>query len=104
MYLISAYFDEQTNKILERYIKKIAEVTGNSFMTENHVPPHMTISALEVRDEEDLKRQMKYLCDRFYGGMISFVSVGALFPYVLYVTPVLSAHALVATCYHGKEA
>ena len=42
MYLISAYFDDYTNKILSRYIEKIADFTGNKFMTDNHVPPHIT--------------------------------------------------------------
>ena len=32
MYLVSLYFDEDTNKILNRYIRMIAEKSGNSFM------------------------------------------------------------------------
>ena len=52
MYLISAYFDEQTNKRINGYITKIAEQTGNTFMIENQVPPHMTISAVEARNGE----------------------------------------------------
>ena len=31
MYLVSAYFDEKTNMILQRYIDQIAEKTGNGF-------------------------------------------------------------------------
>ena len=34
MYLISAYFDEKTNRIINRYINQIAAKTGNPFMTE----------------------------------------------------------------------
>ena len=33
MYLVSVYFDEKTNRILNRYIRIIAEKTGNTFMT-----------------------------------------------------------------------
>ena len=47
MYLVSVYFDEKTNKILNRYIRIIAEKTGNTFMTEHNVPPHMTLSSIE---------------------------------------------------------
>ena len=54
MYLVSVYFDEKTNKILQRYIDKIADRTGNRFMTENKVPPHMTISAVEAKSVEVL--------------------------------------------------
>lgn len=32
MYLISCYFDEKTNRILQRYIDQAAAKTGNTFM------------------------------------------------------------------------
>lgn len=52
MYLISVYFDEHTNKRINRYMNRIAEQTGNTFMTENNVPPHLTISSVEARSGE----------------------------------------------------
>ena len=52
MYLISAYFDEKAQKTMERYMRRIAEKSGNSFMTDNHVPPHLTISSVEARSGE----------------------------------------------------
>lgn len=39
MYLVSVYFDDKSNKIISDYINKIAQKTGNTFMTDNHVPP-----------------------------------------------------------------
>ncbi len=92
MYLISAYFDEQANKTLERYIQKIAKETGNTFMLDNHVPPHLTISQIEARNGELLIPCMEKLCETVTPGKIQIVSVGALFPYVLYGTPVLSEY------------
>lgn len=41
MYLISAYFDEHTAKQLQRFINTISEKTGNTYMTDNNVPPQM---------------------------------------------------------------
>ena len=56
MYLISIYFDEKTNKILQRYIDRIAEKSGNSFMIENKVPPHIilgkTLDNIAVKDNQ----------------------------------------------------
>ena len=52
MYLISIYFDEKTNKNLQRLINRVAEKTGNAFMLDNQVPPHITIAAMETRDEK----------------------------------------------------
>lgn len=94
MYLISAYFDEQTNQGISRYIRQIAEKTGNTFMTDNQVPPHMTISSVEVRQGEVLFPYLESLQERLSGGDISIVSVGMFFPYVIYLTPVLNDYLL----------
>lgn len=92
MYLVSAYFDEKTNKILNRHMEKIAEKTGNTFMTENHVPPHMTVSSVEARTGELLIPYVKKLQETLTEGPVQFVSVGMFFPYVMYVAPVLNAY------------
>jgi len=94
MYLISAYFDEKANKKLQRYIDIIAEKTGNRFLTDNNVPPHMTISAIEARNDNVLVPSFQGLNDMLVGGNIQFVSVGQLFPYVMYVTPVLNEYLM----------
>lgn len=69
MYLVSVYFDKTAVHILQRYINKIAEKTGNSFMVDNNVPPHMTISAIEARSENALlgamdNREIHFLMGR----------------------------------------
>ena len=86
MYLVSVYFDKTAEHILQRYINKIAEKTGNSFMTDNSVPPHMTIS------QNALLGAMDNLRNSLANGKISIVSVGQLLPYVFYATPVLNGY------------
>lgn len=92
MYLISAYFDEETNKKISGFIERVAKETGNTFMTENHVPPHLTVASVEARDVNLLKPAMEELSKTMYPGPVQFVSVGALLPYVLYITPVLNGY------------
>lgn len=94
MYLISAYFDNNTNKRIQSFINRIAEKTGNSFMTENNVPPHMTISSVEARDVELLVPHISELRDKLHRGKVQLVSVGMLLPYVMYITPVLNEFLL----------
>lgn len=112
MYLISAYFDEKSNRILAGYINRIAEKTGNDFMKKNHVPPHLTISALEAKGEQILlphfealegkKDHLAKLCryrsdektekrNLFYPE-IFFASVGMFFPYVIHIASVLNPY------------
>ena len=89
MYLISAYFDNQTTKQLQRYINSIAEETGNIYMTENKVPPHMTISSFEIRKPEDLVNDF-YKLKSLGKCHINIMSVGEFLPYVIYAAPVLN--------------
>ena len=70
MYLISAYFDENTNKILKHLQQRIADKTGNDFMIRNNVMPHLTISAIEARNIDvfgfdELEKAMKQ-CEKNY--------------------------------------
>ena len=61
MYLISAYFDEHVTKGLQRLIDNIAKETGNTYMIENNVPPHLTISSFETRKPDNLKEEFMKL-------------------------------------------
>lgn len=90
MYLISAYFDENATKILDRYINYVAEATGNHFMKDHRVPAHMTIAAIEARSAQVLMEPFHELERELTRGGLRFVSVGALFPYVLYATPLMN--------------
>lgn len=94
MYLISLYFDEKSNRILQSYIEKIAEATGNDYLISHHVPPHMTISAIEARNASVLEPAFLALEGKLCSDKIQIVSVGQLLPYVFYATPVLSAYLL----------
>lgn len=94
MYLISVYFDEKTNKTLKRYIDKLAEATGNDFMVSHKVPPHMTISAIEARNVDSLVSTFSSLESRLTAGTIDVVTVGQLFPYVIYGGVVMNEYLL----------
>lgn len=112
MYLISAYFDEKSNRILSRYMKQIAKKTGNEFMEKNHVPPHLTISALEAKGEQVLlpifeslegkkdtliriceqKDSIRKETEKVFCSKIFFASVGMFLPYVIYIAPVFNQY------------
>ena len=92
MYLVSAYFDSGTNKILQGYINKIAAATGNGFMVENNVPPHLTLSAIEARSVDVLLPAFDSLAGKIAQGEISIITVGQLMPKVIYVAPYLNEY------------
>ncbi|MCR4675198.1 MAG: 2'-5' RNA ligase family protein [Lachnospiraceae bacterium] len=88
MYLITAYFDETTNKRLSHLLEEIADKTGNDFMTKNHVPPHLTIASFEQRSDEVALSLFEGVKKRAEGGEIFISSVGVFFPYVIYAEAV----------------
>ena len=92
MYLISAYFDEKTNITIERWIEGVARASGNHFMPEHNVPPHLTVSAFDARDPEPVLRSMNRAKTGFASGEVEIVSFGCFLPYVMYVTPVLDRY------------
>ena len=92
MYLISIYFDEKTEKELQTHINRVAKATGNTFMLDNHVPPHLTVAAVETKHEDKLIACVDALAERLETGDIQWVSVGSFSTQVVYVQPVLNEY------------
>ena len=92
MYLISIYFDDKTNKQIQRLVDKVAGVTGNQFMIEGQVPPHITISAFEAREDTVAIRAFEKAVQEMRMGEIEWMSVGQFLPSVIFLAPVLNQY------------
>lgn len=92
MYLISVYFDENTNKTIQNLINRVAKASGNTYMIDNKVPPHMTITAIQAKEPEKLITCFESLKGNIISGKINIVSPGQLLPYVMYIAPVLNEY------------
>lgn len=90
MYLVSVYFDEKTSHELERLILRIATNTGNDFMIQHHVPPHMTISSFESKRIQPILDGFSDFSAGLQETDVQIVSPGMLLPYVLYAAPVFN--------------
>lgn len=92
MYLISIYFDEKTNCIIKQLIQKVANKSGNVFMTDGNVPPHITVSAFETKHEKETIARLETYAEKITIGTLQWVSVGTFLPHVIYLTPVLNEY------------
>ena len=92
MYLISAYFDTNTDKNMQSLIDEIARVTGNTFMTDGKIPPHITLLAFEAKDETKVVEMFKENVSKLEIGALFFAAIGALKGQVIYVEPVLNEY------------
>lgn len=92
MYLITAYFDEKTNRRIQKYIDCAAAKSENTFMLDAKVPPHLTLSAFETRQETQAIQALEKLSARLNCGSLTWCSVGAFLPHVLYITPIYNEY------------
>lgn len=92
MYLISIYFDEKTNNRIQQHINQVASKTGNMFMIDGNVPPHITVSAFETKSEEQVISLLESTVRKVKQGQIQFPSVGVFFPSVIYASTVYNEY------------
>lgn len=92
MYLISLYFDDVTNKKMQGLINRVAEVTGNTFMIDNNIPPHITLLAFDTKDEQKAIKVFEENAIGFTQGEVLFASIGAFKRQVIYVETVLNEY------------
>lgn len=97
-YLVSLYFDDKTNQQILKYMTAVAEATGNDYMLEYKVPPHITISSFEVDAEanSDIVGQLVKAFGEVFqnasAGVVQWVGTGAFMTSTLYLTPVLNQY------------
>ena len=105
MYLVSIYFDEKTDQRIRGMIKQVAEKTGNFYMLEGNVPPHITVSAFETRDEALAIEVVSKVAKTLSQGELQWATVGQFLPYVIYAAPVLNQylHGLTEAFYGELE-
>ena len=68
-YAVTLYFDSHTNELILEAMKDIAAVTGNNYMLDNSVPPHLSLGLFHA--EEEKAGEMEKLFCEFAEGLKS---------------------------------
>lgn len=92
MYLISIYFDENTENKIRQLIYKVVEKSGNRYMVEAKVPPHITISAFETEQENKVIELFDGKIQEIKSGKLQWVSIGVFNPHVIFLSVVLNEY------------
>lgn len=90
MYLVSLCFDNETNKRLQGYIHNVAEKSGNRYMVEHNVPPHITISAFETCNEAGVINTLEHAVKGMKTYSLQWISIGVFRLSTIFIQPVLS--------------
>lgn len=92
MYLISLYFDDEHTEKIEQYVNIVEEKTKNSYLTQNHIPVHMTLATLHEHDEKELIKNFDLVIRNLKAGTIDLVAIGSFASHTVFVMPVLNKY------------
>lgn len=103
MYLVSLYFDDTASRKIQGFINKTAAKSGNSFMIDKQVPPHITIASFQTDKENKIIEILDKRIKSIEIGTISWVSIGVFKSSVIFLSPVLNEylHNLSVNIYEG---
>ena len=93
-YALSLYFDEKSEAALNALIMLAAKSSGNSYMIDHKIPPHITISYFTTDNIDNVVELVGKSTDNFPRGHIHWGSLGAFPPSVLFATPVTNPYLL----------
>lgn len=105
-YAVSLHFTPDVNEIITSAVKSIAEVTGNSFIIENKIPPHVTIGAFHAakEDEPKLIQMVEEFAKSQKSGIIQFKEIGNFNSKVLFLKPeIWFPHTTLATRLNQRQ-
>ena len=87
-YAVSLHFSQKVNEIVISTLQAIADETGNRFMIENKIPPHITIGAFHAaREEAKLLQLVEGFAQDQKAGSVQFSEVGNFNGKVLFLKP-----------------
>ena len=92
MYLISLYFDMETDKTLSSIMENVAVITGNTHMIEGHIPPHITVGMVNSPDENRVMSIFEKCVTGLSCGDIQIAGIGLFRKSVVYLQPVLNQY------------
>lgn len=92
MYLVSIYFDNKSSGKLQGFINKAAVKSGNNYMIDGQVPPHITIASFQADNEEKIVEVLNNKIKNIESGVITWASIGVFKSSVLFLSPVLNEY------------
>lgn len=86
-YAVVLYFDAVTDRKLKKIIENIALISGNNYMIDVNIPPHITIGSF-LSDEADLLLEMVEVFSKSISAFeVEFEEIRAFEPRVLFASP-----------------
>ena len=94
-YAIVLYFNKTAEDKINSLIYKIANETGNKYMVDNDIPPHITISLFKYDEEIDtIINIVENNISKLNKNKIGIASIGIFNPNVLFLSPMINDYLI----------
>ena len=91
-YAIVLYFDDATNKTIGNMIERAAALSGNNYMLDINIPPHVTLGCFFTDEQSNLYERVESFAKGVTPFEVTFHTIGAFEPYVLFASPIKDAY------------
>jgi 2'-5' RNA ligase len=94
-YAVVLCFNKTVEDKINSLIHQIANETGNKYMVDNNIPPHVTISLFKY--DEDIDTIIKIVennISKFNKNKIGIASIGIFNPNVLFLSPIMNDYLI----------
>ncbi|MDR1536754.1 MAG: 2'-5' RNA ligase family protein [Clostridiales bacterium] len=98
LYAVTLNFDEEAQERINELILEANREGTHPFMVENSIPPHLTVSMFQCDDAGAIVEAIDKNARAFKKGDVSWASLAAFAPSVLFIAPVMTKH-LMQTCH-----
>ena len=86
-YAIVLYFDANTNDTIRKIIARTATLSGNNYMLDINIPPHVTLGCFFSDEHGHLTERVESFVKNITPFEVTFNAIGSFEPYVLFASP-----------------
>jgi len=95
-YAVVLYFDVKTELYIQNLMNHLCDKGMNTYMLDNKIPPHVTISLFDKYNTDGLVNIIKKFADSLKSFELCFASIGVFYPPVIFLAPVIIQQLLEA--------
>lgn len=86
-YAVALYFNNDTESQILQFIRSIVDIGANTYMLDNSIPPHMTISLFSAEDQAVVVKPYMSFIRQVLCFDVHFSSIDVFYPNVIYLAP-----------------
>lgn len=87
-YAVVLYFDSDSSALIKNIIRQFSETSGNKYMLDVGIPPHVSLGCFEGESEEKIISVFDDFAENAAGGDVTFEKADGFKPKVIFLSPI----------------